>query len=372
MFKRVNEILNVNDNNLKLFEEVYNDKYLDNNTLYNLLKDCYDLNDNQLEDLKWVLQTEADLEYNEDAKITIMINTYNRLKELKECLNSIFMQTYSNYEIIIMDDNSSDGTEEYCKQLLKDERIKYFRNNENKGQAYGKKEYFSKATGKYLIFCDDDDYYIDRDFFAKAVKILNSKTSINCVCANSLIKYEAENRYDFRKLNFKNMISAYEYLENFQTKYQKPNSTFPVMFRRETLRKNGILEMDMINDSSIYLRSFISNGRIYLLEDIIGIYRVHSSNVTKNLKIDFMLENMNEKKKVYEFLKEYAKEIDSEEWYEKQISFTIYYYLTNSNCPKKDLKKLIKWCIKNTGKHKFKIILKIFKLQLKKKVGEKK
>lgn len=372
MFKRISEILNVNDNNLKLFEQVYNDKYLNNDSLYNLLNDCYELNNKQLGDLKSVLQKESDLELDENVKISIMINTFNRLRELKECLNSIFMQTYSNYEIIIIDDNSNDGTEEYCKQLLKDERIKYFRNKENKGQAYGKKEYFSKITGKYLIFCDDDDYYIDREFFAKAVKILNSKTSINCVCSNSLIKYENNHIYDFRKLNFKNMISAYEYLENFQLKYQKPNSTFPAVFRKETLRKNGILEMNMINDSSIYLRSLMSNGRVYLLEDIVGIYRVHNSNVTKNLKIDFILENINEKKRVYEFLKEYVKEINSEEWYEKQVSFTIYYYLTNSNCHIKDLKKLINWCIKNTGKSKFKIIFKILKIQLKKKIGEKK
>ena len=372
MFKRVNEILNLSDKNLKLFEELYNNKYLNNNSLYNLLNDCYDLNDNQLDDLKWILQTDFDSESDKNTKISIMINTYNRLKELKECLNSIFMQTYSNYEIIIIDDNSNDGTEEYCKELLRDERVKYFRNKENKGQAYGKKEYFSKGTGKYLIFCDDDDYYIDRDFFAKAVKILNSKSSINCVCANSLIKYEDKNKYDFEKLNFKNMISAYEYLENFQLKYKKPNSTFPAMFRRETLKKNGILEMDMINDSSIYLRSLISNGRVYLLEDIVGIYRIHNSNVTKNLKVDFVLENINEKKKIYDFLKEYVKEIDSKEWLEKQVSFTIYYYLTNSHCSKKDLKKLVKWCIKNMQGKKIKIILKIFKIQINKKIGERK
>lgn len=371
MFKRVKEILKVSDDNLKLFKEIYSNKFLDNNSLYNLLIDCYNLNESQLEDLKWVLQTEPDIEKSEDTKISIMINTYNRLKELKECLNSIFMQTYSNYEVIIIDDNSNDGTEEYCRNLVKDEKIKYFKNKENKGQAYGKKEYFSKATGKYLIFCDDDDYYIDRSFLSKAIKILNSKTSINCVCANSLIKYEDVHRYEFKELNFKNMISAYEYLENFQLKYRKPNSTFPAVFRKETLKKNGILEMNMINDSSIYLRSLMSNGRVYLLDEIVGIYRVHTSNVTKNLKVDFILENINEKKKVYEFLKEYVKEINCEEWFEKQVSLTIYYYLINSYCSRKDLKKLIKWCIKNTGKSKFKIILKILKTLLKKKIRKK-
>ena len=74
---------------------------------------------------------------------------------------------------------------------------------------------------------------------------------------------------------------------------------------------------------------------------------------------------------VYEFLKEYVKEINCEEWFEKQVSLTIYYYLINSYCSRKDLKKLIKWCIKNTGKSKFKIILKILKTLLKKKIRKK-
>ena len=309
MFKRIKEILDVDDKNLKMFEDIFTSKYLNNTSLYYLLKDAYNLNKKQTSNLENLLLEESK-NIEEDSKITIMINTYNRVSELKECINSILMQTYTNYEIIIMDDNSTDETEEYCKHLLKDDRIKYFRNTENKGQAWSKKEYFSKGKGKYIIFCDDDDYYIDREFFAKAIKIIESKTSINCVCANSLIKYEDKNKYVFEKLNFKNMISAYEYLENFQLKYIKPNSTFPVLFRRKTLLKNGILEMDMINDSSIYLRSLMSNGRVYLLEDIVGIYRVHKSNVTKKLKLNFILENMNEKKKVYEFLKEYSRYLD--------------------------------------------------------------
>lgn len=368
MFKSIKEILNVQDNNLNLFEETYSNKYLTDNALYELLRDSYNLNEEQEKSLNKILSLENKEEIEENGKITVMINTFNRLSELKQCINSILMQTYENYEIIIMDDNSTDGTEAYCKELLKDERIKYFKNNENKGQAYGKKEYFSKGNGKYIIFCDDDDYYIDKEFFTKAVKILESKSCINCVCANSLIKYEDKDKYVFEKLNFKNMISAYEYLENFQLKYLKPNSTFPVMFRRKTLLKNGILEMDMINDSSIYLRSFISNGRVYLLEDIVGIYRVHKSNVTKNLKLDFIFANMYEKKRIYEFLKEYAKEIKSEEWFEKQISFTIYYYLTNSKYSSKDLKKLKKWCIEYTGKNKLKVLFKIFKIQFKNKM----
>lgn len=302
-------------------------------------------------------------------RISVMINTYNRINELKECLNSIFMQTYTDYEIIIIDDNSSDGTEDFCKEIY-DPRVKYFRNSENKGQAYGKKKYFGEVTGEYIIFCDDDDYYLLDTFFQKVVDAFESDEKINCICANSLIKYEGEDKCVYDKLNIKNKISAYKYLEKFQIELKKPNSTFSAAFKRKVLEDNGLLDMFMINDSSIYLRSLISGGKVYVIEEIVGIYRIHSSNVTKNLKIDFILDNLEEKKSIADFIKEHIKQIDSDEWLEKQVSFTVYYYLTNSKYSKYDLNRLKDWCTDNIEKKRYKVLFKFYKILVKKKIME--
>lgn len=311
------------------------------------------------------------MEIKQEKKISIMINTYNRVNELKECLNSIFMQTYQNFEIIIIDDSSTDETESFCR-AIEDKRVKYFRNEQNKGQAFGKKKYFSEVTGEYLIFCDDDDYYLLDSFFAKAVEAFEEDERINFVCANSLIKYENEERCVYDRLNFKNMISAHEYLSNFQVGYTKPNSTFSTVFKKDILEKNGILDMFMINDSSIFLRSLISGGKIYVIEEIVGIYRIHDTNVTKNLKVTFIIDNLEEKKEISEYIRKYIKKINPEDWLEKQVSFTIYYYLTNSSYSEEDVEDLKDWCVNNTGNKKYKILFKIYKLLLKKKIMEKK
>ena len=88
--------------------------------------------------------------------ISIIIPAYNVEKHIKKCLDSITQQTKKELEIIVINDGSTDHTEKIVKGF-QDERIKYFK---NKNQGIGKTRNFGieKATGKYLMFVDSDDY----------------------------------------------------------------------------------------------------------------------------------------------------------------------------------------------------------------------
>ena len=91
-----------------------------------------------------------------DQKISIIIPIYNAEKYLKKCLDSIINQTKKELEFILINDGSTDSTEEIIKSY-KDERIKYFK---NKNQGIGKTRNFGidKATGDYIMFIDSDDW----------------------------------------------------------------------------------------------------------------------------------------------------------------------------------------------------------------------
>jgi len=92
--------------------------------------------------------------------VTVCICTYNREKLLKRCLDSVIEQTYKNLEIIIVDDNSSDGTEKLVKEyILQGYQIKYYKNDKNMGLAYNRNVGIEKAQGMYFCFVDDDDYW---------------------------------------------------------------------------------------------------------------------------------------------------------------------------------------------------------------------
>lgn len=89
--------------------------------------------------------------------ISIIVPVYNAEKYLKKCLDSLVNQTKKELEFILINDGSTDKSEEIIK-TYKDKRIKYFK---NKNQGIGKTRNLGieKATGKYLMFLDSDDYF---------------------------------------------------------------------------------------------------------------------------------------------------------------------------------------------------------------------
>jgi glycosyltransferase involved in cell wall biosynthesis len=86
--------------------------------------------------------------------VSVCIPTYNRENYLKETLQSVFVQTYKDYEIVIVDDGSTDGTGEMIKQL--GYNIRYHR-QENGGDAAARNKLIELAVGKYITFLDSDD-----------------------------------------------------------------------------------------------------------------------------------------------------------------------------------------------------------------------
>ncbi|UNW09141.1 MULTISPECIES: glycosyltransferase [Acinetobacter] len=93
--------------------------------------------------------------------ITIYIPTFNRLSLLKRAIESILAQTYQNFEVIIIDDNSTDGTHNYLKKIsLDDSRIRYFLKEENSGACISRNMAIESAKGKYITGLDDDDYFL--------------------------------------------------------------------------------------------------------------------------------------------------------------------------------------------------------------------
>ena len=89
-----------------------------------------------------------------NPKVSICIPTYNRRDYLKETLDSVFAQTYKDYEVVIVDDGSTDGTEEMIKSS--GYKVRYHR-QANAGDAAARNKLIELAEGKYIAFIDSDD-----------------------------------------------------------------------------------------------------------------------------------------------------------------------------------------------------------------------
>ena len=97
-------------------------------------------------------------------KVTLIIPVYNSEKYIAKCLDSILKQTYTNYEILIVNDGSRDNSEQIiCEYKNKYPEKIIFIEQENKGVSITRNESIKKANGKYIMFIDNDDY-IDSNY----------------------------------------------------------------------------------------------------------------------------------------------------------------------------------------------------------------
>lgn len=92
--------------------------------------------------------------------ISIIIPVYNAENYIEECLNSLTSQTYENIEILCTDDCSTDNSALIIEELMKkDSRIKLFKHKINSGPATARNTGLDRASGEYIMFCDNDDTY---------------------------------------------------------------------------------------------------------------------------------------------------------------------------------------------------------------------
>ena len=91
--------------------------------------------------------------------VSIIMPSYNTAKYIAESIKSVQAQTYKNWELLIVDDCSSDDTDDVVRPFLSDERIKYLKNEKNSGAALTRNKALREAKGKWIAFLDSDDLW---------------------------------------------------------------------------------------------------------------------------------------------------------------------------------------------------------------------
>lgn len=111
--------------------------------------------------------------------VSIIVPVYNREKIIKNCIDSLQNQSYENFEIIIVNDGSSDQTYDVCTKLCnEDQRIRLI-HKENGGVSSARNLGIKEAQGEYIMFLDSDDFY-EKDTVKKMVEYVDEDTL--CIC----------------------------------------------------------------------------------------------------------------------------------------------------------------------------------------------
>ncbi len=102
-------------------------------------------------------------------KASAIVVTYNRASIINRCIEKLLVQSADDYEVIVIDDGSSDSTQDDMKKI-KDKRFRYFRNKENKGQPQARNKGIKHSKGDIIIFIDSD-VLVDKNFIRDHINL---------------------------------------------------------------------------------------------------------------------------------------------------------------------------------------------------------
>jgi glycosyltransferase involved in cell wall biosynthesis len=107
-------------------------------------------------------------------KISIILPTFNGSKYIREAIDSVLTQTFQDWELIVLDDGSTDNTCKIVNHYLTDKRMRFLKNERNLGQNKTLNLGLKLAKGEYIARIDDDDEWIDKDKLKQQVEFLDS------------------------------------------------------------------------------------------------------------------------------------------------------------------------------------------------------
>ncbi len=142
--------------------------------------------------------------------ISVVIPSYNRATLIGRAIESVLQQTYSNIEIIVVDDASTDETESVVKRI-KNDKLHYIKLKKNGGACKARNVGIRASKGEYIAFLDSDDIW-NTDKLEKQMKILQEKKAKVVACNGWYEKANTKrliaNRQDIEIVDFNDLLNA--------------------------------------------------------------------------------------------------------------------------------------------------------------------
>lgn len=179
--------------------------------------------------------------------VSIGIPTYNRPDSLRRTLQSITNQTYQNLEIIISDNASPDPRVEQVvgEFTAKDIRIRYYRQQENRGAFINFRFVMDEANGEYFMWLADDDW-LDASYVSTCVEKLLNNPGHSLVCGGAIYYKDGQPHFTERPFDAKSNNSLFRVLKYYS--HVTTNGTFYGVIRREELRKFVLPDVPVAGD----------------------------------------------------------------------------------------------------------------------------
>lgn len=203
--------------------------------------------------------------------VSIIMPSYNTAQYIAESIQSVLKQTYANWELIIVDDCSTDNTDEIVTSI-EDKRIRYFKNEKNSGAAVSRNKALREARGRWIAFLDSDDLWYPEKL-------------------EKQIRFMMENGYHFSYTNYSEIDEASQPNGRMVTgpkritKAGMYNFCWPgcltVMYDTEAVGLVQIADIKKNNDYALWLK-VCHKAECYLLDEVLAQYRRRSGSISRH------------------------------------------------------------------------------------------
>ena len=205
-----------------------------------------------------------------DNLVSIIMPSYNTGRFIAESIKSVLAQTYPDWELIIVDDCSTDNTDEVVQPFLPDERIKYFKNEKNSGAALTRNKAMREANGEWVAFLDSDDLW-EPEKLEKQIAFMKDN--------NYVFSY-----HEYVKIDEKSEpLNIYVSGPKVVTKRKMYNYGYPgcltFMYSAKAMGLIQIKDIKKNNDYAILLQ-LCKKANCYLLPENLAKYRIRKKSIS--------------------------------------------------------------------------------------------
>lgn len=204
--------------------------------------------------------------------VTVIMPAYNCEKYVKEAINSVLKQTYTNLQLIVIDDGSTDNTLSICKSI-RDNRILVL-HQENKGPSSARNLGLANVKGKYIMFIDSDDKYCDNTIELLVSSIKNHNCEI--VCGNYYINGIENKKIEDCLIKKEYCVEKLMQMKIFNTNWNK-------IYLADIILNNGLYfdeKYKLGEDIRFNLKYFEHVESCYVLSKYIYLYTFSENGIT--------------------------------------------------------------------------------------------
>ena len=231
-----------------------------------------------------------------DCKFSIIIPAFNVEEDIEQCIESVLAQSYTNYEIIIVDDGSTDGTGYICDQYCNKYDFIRTVHGKNQGAASARNIGLKHATGDYVLFADGDDYWVRDDFLERAACAIGD----NDILIFNSAKYYGDGRYSrprFRLTKDTSQMNGKDMKEFIIRNNIYKACPWDKVVKTSILKNNNILfPVGMRSEDIMWAAMLLEKiETIALCEDVFYAYRQREGSVTRTINekhIDDMIRQL--------------------------------------------------------------------------------